>query len=311
VVYNPTMSFINNKHIAAIDIGSNAVRLAISRQKRGQWTQCLRLREAVRLGSDVFETSSIGRQIEKDLTTALLMFGNQMENHNVSIYRAVATSAMREAKNSAEVCQRIAEKTGITVEVISGKEEASLVFFALSKEMDLDSGPHLIIDIGGGSVELIATDLGQILKKESFPLGTVRLLNTQQTKTEAMNHWLPLHLETVTKAFFVDLPPMKTSVGSGGNMDRFSKIMASDDGRTPLSLSYNTICSLRDRIIKTPKNERILEFQIRKDRADVIEPAAIVTETLMKLSGSQDIALPQVGLKEGILGKLAQSVSNN
>ena len=153
-------------YIAAIDIGSNAIRLAIAHLTKTGMHVSYRSREPVRLGSSVFSSGAIDDKVCKDLALALEKFKNQLENHNVQNFRAIATSAMREATNSQEVVKTLAEKTGIQVEVISGEEEARLVSTAIAQRMDLSKGKYLFIDIGGGSIELVAECDGEILKKE-------------------------------------------------------------------------------------------------------------------------------------------------
>lgn len=291
-------------HIAAIDIGSNAIRLAIARKESQGWTQCLRLREPVRLGADVFRDKLIGPDICKALIAGLKIFHNQMGNFKVRRYRAVATSAMREANNASAICHQIATETGVRVEVISGDEEASLVFAALRAKINIDNGAHLLIDIGGGSVELVAVHNGSILKKESFPLGTVRLLSLQKQKKQPMSQWLPAYLKEATDSFFQNLPPMSTAIGSGGNMDRFSKIMELRKGSPQPVLAAAVLHDLAKDIVQTESEDRIVRFQIRRDRSDVIEPAALITSTLLDRAGASQLHLPQVGLKEGVLGQL-------
>lgn len=301
------------EHIAAIDIGSNALRLAVARLQGGEYQICYRSREPVRLGTDVFDTGQIGPKSQQNLTAALLNFRNQMENHNVQRYRGIATSAMREASNQLEVVQFLKESTGLKIEVIDGQEEAQLVFQSISQKIDLQSSPHLLIDIGGGSVELVAIDMGQILKKESFPLGTVRTLNLhRQQKLEShkgdkllLSDWLLDHLDKVMGSFFRDLPPFNTAVGSGGNMDRFAKIREFQTDQNILSLSMNEVTQLSKEICRCKLKERISRFRIRQDRADVIEPAILITKKIMSMGGCLKIELPQVGIKEGVLAQLS------
>ena len=167
-------------YLAAIDIGSNAIRLAIANKRSTGLHITYRSREPVRLGSSVFASGRIDDAIFEDLKAALSQFKNQMDNHNVLKYRAIATSAMREAKNQAEVVEALAATTGIQVEVISGEEEARLVSAAISQKVNINDGNYLFIDIGGGSIELVAMVNGEMLKNNMesttfmADLGTVK-----------------------------------------------------------------------------------------------------------------------------------------
>ena len=168
--------------IAAIDIGSNAVRLAIAINEKPDLDFYISYmsRQPVRLGSSVFSQGNIDKETYFNLRQALLQFRNQLENHNVRHWRAVATSAMREAGNNRSIIDCLKRETGITVEIINGQEEARLVSLAISKKIDLSRGCYLLIDIGGGSIELVAIINGQIKKKKSYRIGMVRILELQK-----------------------------------------------------------------------------------------------------------------------------------
>lgn len=298
------------EYIAAIDIGSNAIRLAIARLRDNTVYISYRSREPVRLGSSVFSKGQIDTEIYEQLKQAIIQFSNQMKNHNVSRYRAIATSAMREAENGAEVVEKLFSETGIKVEIISGEEEARLVSNAIAQKIDTNSGEHLLIDIGGGSIELVAVSQGKILKKESFVLGMVRVLELQKSQKEDLAEWFPQMIIDKVSHFFKDLPPMTSAVGTGGNMDRFIKLkdfVSKDPGEY---LTLDEMEDLFNQLSSHSYKERIVKFYLKPDRADVIIPAAIATLELMDLGKCQKIHFPQVGLKDGVLHELSSGSEN-
>ncbi len=297
-------------YLAAIDIGSNAIRLAIAHKRRGKIHISYKSREPVRLGSSVFATGKIDEPILKDLKVALNQFRNQLENHNVLKYRAIATSAMREASNSDEVVQVLNQETGINIEVISGEEEARLVSTAISQKVDLSQGNHLLIDIGGGSIELVALVDGKTVKKESFVLGMVRVLELQKKRKEKLLKWFPQYVSDQVADFFNDLPPLQTAVGTGGNMDRFIKLKPHVSKDSGMDLSYKQMQLVYDLLAAVSYEERIKKFSLKPDRADVIIPAAIATLEFMNIGQCNKILFPQVGIKDGVLQELSSGLEN-
>ncbi len=292
-------------YFAAIDIGSNAVRLVIAKQNAQDLRITYRSREPVRLGSSVFTMGKIDDLAQSDLEQALFRFKNQLENHNVEKMRAVATSAMRESSNSEEVVKDLFKKTGIAIEIISGDEEARLVTEAIQQRLDLSLGRFLLIDIGGGSVELIAIDSGQVLKKQSYPIGMVRMLKLHEEQKQGLEKWLPGYITEQVQGFFDGLKPLEKAVGTGGNMDRFIKIKSHFSNHDGIDLSLKEMEKVYKELSDVSYEKRIVKFSLKPDRADVILPAALVTQTLMKLGGCEKILIPQVGLQDGLLFNLA------
>ncbi len=290
--------------LAAIDIGSNAIRLAIARVQGSQLQISYRSREPVRLGSNVFSDGMIHTEIYDDLCYALKQFQNQLDNHKVRCMRAVATSAMREASNSQQVVQDLIRDTGIHVEIISGEEEGRLVAIAIAKKLDLSKGRYLLIDIGGGSIEIVAIVDGEIIKKQSFVIGMVRVLELAKTEKQDLKDWLPPFVKKEVQAFLSDLPTMENAVGTGGSMDRFIKLKNFVSSHPGEYLSNKEMQSLQEKLMAVPYKERILKFCLKPDRADVIIPAAIATNEILKLAKCSQIYFPQVGLKDGVLYEL-------
>lgn len=298
-------------YIAAIDIGSNAIRLAIAHVSlEGGIHLSYRSREPVRLGSSVFSTGSVDNATYEDLKKALLQFRNQLQNHNVKSFRATATSAMREAKNGKEIVKKLFLATGIQVEIISGEEEAQLVSNAISRKIDLKAGNFLLIDIGGGSIELIAISSGKMLKKQSFVLGGVRVLELHKDQSKSLDKWLPKYIEETCADFFEGLPKLDTAVGTGGNMDRFGKLMEHVADPAAESLDFEEMVRLFKKLNAVDYDTRIVKFWLKPDRADVIIPAAIATVKFMQMAKCERIYFPQVGLKDGILYELSSSEEN-
>ena len=292
-------------YTAAIDIGSNAVRLAIANNTDSGFYISYISRQAVRLGSSVFSQGNINKQVYSDLKEALLQFKNQLKNHNVTHWRAVATSAMREATNNQSVIARLKEETGMTIEIISGQEEAQLVSLAISKKIDLSRGRYLLIDIGGGSIELVAVIDGQTMKKKSYRIGVVRILELQKDKRQKLEDWLPEFIKNEIHNFFKGLPKLEQAVGTGGNMDRFVKLKTFVSDESGMFLTTEEMRAMSELLRQVNYRERILKFSLKSDRADVIVPAALATNRIMALAGSKKIHLPQVGLKDGLLHELS------
>ena len=296
-------------YIAAIDIGSNAVRLAIANHTNSGFYISYLSRQAVRLGSSVFSGGSINGETYSDLKGALLQFKNQMENYNVSCWRAVATSAMREAANNTSIVDRLKKETGIAVEIISGQEEAQLVSLAVSRKIDLSRGQYLLIDIGGGSIELVAVVKGQVVRKKSYKTGVVRILELRRKKGEKFESWLPKFFKNETHSFFEKLPNLENAVGTGGNMDRFIKLKTFVSNEPGMFLTAREMKKMEKILSQVSYKERILKFCLKADRADVIVPAALITNQIMTMAGSLKIHLPQVGLKDGLLYELSSKLS--
>lgn len=297
-------------YLAAIDIGSNAIRLAIANDNPTGLHESYRSREPVRLGSSVFSQGLVDEGTFEDLKAALMQFKNQIENHNVLKYRAIATSAMREASNGQEIVKNLFETTGLKVEIISGEEEARLVSLAISQKVDMEKGSFLLIDIGGGSIELVAIVDGQILKKQSFVLGMVRILELAKEKKELLEDWFPGYIDSQVEDFFNDLPPLKRAVGTGGNMDRFIKLKEHITDDNGMDLSKKQMQQISKMLSQVSYKERIKKFALKPDRADVIIPASIATLKFMDLGQCDDIFLPQVGIKDGVLQELSSASEN-
>ncbi|MGY0392321.1 Ppx/GppA phosphatase family protein [Bizionia sp. KMM 8389] len=295
------------KKYAAIDIGSNAVRLLISniieeKGKAPRFKKSSLVRVPIRLGADVFLKGKISKHNSERLLDTMQAFKLLMKSHNVVKYKACATSAMREASNGTIMSNKVLEDTNIKIDIIDGKEEAAII-----AETDLNTfidpnKTYLYVDVGGGSSEFTVIHNGKYIASKSFKIGTVRLLN-DVVKNE---NWLELEkwIKTNTGTFDkIDV------LGTGGNINKIFKISGKSMGK-PLTYFYLT--SYYDKLQTYSYEERISELDLNHDRADVIIPATRIYLSAMKWSGAKDIYVPKIGLADGIIKSIYyDTVSSN
>lgn len=289
--------------LAAIDIGSNAARLLVTEvtdegNNKPCFTKLSLVRVPLRLGFDVFETGKISdKKIELFLETmrGFLHISNAYE---VKAMKACATSAMRDAANSKEIISLVKEATGIEIEVISGSFEASLVFENhIAENLDKEHS-YLYIDVGGGSTELTFFCNNELIFKESFNIGTIRLLKNQVPDSS----WDQMKgvVKNKTKGF-----KTVVAIGSGGNINKVFSLSKRKDGK-PLSLDL-----LRDyykELSNVSLHDRISIYKLKEDRADVIVPALKIYLTVMRWAGADEIYVPKIGLADGLIQHLWQQV---
>lgn len=283
---------------AAIDIGSNAVRLLIADITENNTSVSFKkntlVRVPLRLGDDAFLDHALSERKTADLLKTMVAFRNLMDVYKVTDYLAFATSAMREAKNGLAVADLIKTSTNIELEVISGQKEAKIIYSShIEKNID-KSKNYLYIDVGGGSTELSLFSSGELWASKSFNIGTIRMLDNQDTE-ETWND-MKEFLRENTRPFKVI-----SGIGTGGNINKLYKMADEKDG-TPLSFvklkslySYLTSFSLKDRINVLGLNQ---------DRADVIIPACEIYMTVLKCANIKNIYVPTVGLVDGIIQTL-------
>jgi exopolyphosphatase / guanosine-5'-triphosphate,3'-diphosphate pyrophosphatase len=279
--------------IAAIDIGSNAARLQISSvlEDAGEtsFKKVEYVRFPLRLGRDVFTYGSLTPESENNTAKLMECYRLLMELHGVEAYMACATSAMRESENGAAVVDRIRKKTGIEIHIIDGTREAQLINNVVVQS--LGNGQYLHIDVGGGSTELNLYFNKQKIISKSFKMGSVRLLEGK----EVSNVWDKIHDWIKTN---VDTKESVAAVGTGGNI---SKIFGLVSKLTDTTTSITEIERMRNYIASFDLHERIHKLRLNADRADVIVPAADIYISVMKWAGATTIAVPDLGLKDGIL----------
>lgn len=284
------------KKYAAIDIGSNAVRLLISNiiEQKGKaplFKKSSLVRVPIRLGADVFLNQQISSENEIRLIDTMNAFRLLMQAHKVTVYKACATSAMREAENGFEVAKHISKQCKIKIDIINGEEEAAIITATdLNQYLD-DNKTYLYVDVGGGSTEFTVIHHGQKTASRSFKIGTVRLLNdiVQKEAWFELEHWIKTNTKDYEK---VDL------IGSGGNINKIFKISGKAMGK-PLTYFYLT--SFYQMLQSYSYEERITELDLNQDRADVIIPATRIYLSAMKWSGAKDIYVPKIGLSDGII----------
>ncbi|MDO6759565.1 exopolyphosphatase [Tamlana sp. 2_MG-2023] len=295
------------KKYAAIDIGSNAVRLLISNiiEQKGRPVQFKKnslVRVPIRLGADVFVKGKISKENTQRILDTMLAFKLLMKSHKVVKYKACATSAMRESSNGKQVVDLVLDHAGISIDVIEGEEEAAIIAATdLNKYIDPNK-TYLYVDVGGGSTEFTVIDHGKSIVSKSFKIGTVRLLN-DMVKNEA---WQELREWIASNALDYE----KISViGSGGNINKIFKISGKAMGKP---LSYFYMSSYYNTLQSYSYEERISELDLNQDRADVIIPAMRIYLSAMKWSGAKNIYVPKIGLADGVIKSIYyDTVSSN
>ena len=284
------------KKYAAIDIGSNAVRLLISNiiEQKGKPTLFKKsslVRVPIRLGSDVFLNHEISKENEQRMLDTMIAFKLLMKSHKVTTYKACATSAMREADNGVQVAKRIEKLSKIKIDIIDGEEEAAIIAATDLQSYIDESKTYLYVDVGGGSTEFSIIHQGKTITSKSFKIGTVRLLNdiVQKETWSELESWIKSQTKDYEK---IDL------IGSGGNINKIFKISGKAMGK-PLTYFYLT--SYYHKLQTYSYEERITELDLNQDRADVIIPATRIYLSAMKWSGAKDIYVPKIGLSDGII----------
>ena len=284
------------KKYAAIDVGSNAIRLLIMNiiERKGKeplFTKNAIIRAPIRLGSDSFVVGEISSKKKKRMIDSIKAFQLLMKVHNVDRYLAYATSALREANNGLQVTAEIRKKTGVKIEIIDGHREAEIIASTdLYKVVKPDQN-YLFVDVGGGSTELTVYSQGQIVVSKSFKIGTVRLLKKMVDKSvwNSYKRWIIKHTSGYEKM---------SVLGSGGTINSLFKLSGNSAGK-PLSHDfvkekYKTFQSM------SPK-QMMVDFSFNADRADVIEQATRIYLMGMKHSNSSQIHVPKVGLADGMV----------
>ena len=285
--------------LAAIDIGSNAARLLITEVidngvDKPQFNKLNLFRVPLRLGFDVFESKFISTDKLKMFMDTMKAFKHLMNAYAVTNYKACATSAMRDASNANEIIESVFKATGIRIEVISGDMEANLVYENHVAENMNDQNSYMYIDVGGGSTELSFFTNGKLVFKQSFNIGTIRLLKNMVTE----NHWE--EMKNTIRAFTRGQKAV-IAIGSGGNINKVFSLSKKKDGK-PLSLEL-----LRDyykELEAFDLEERMLKYNLRRDRADVILPALSIYINAMRWAGAEEIYVPKIGLADGLIKHL-------
>jgi len=280
---------------AAIDIGSNAIRLLLSGVFEKEYSPSFRkmslIRMPIRLGDDAFTQKCISESKVSQLVKAMIGFKHLIEAFQPLDFMACATSAMREAENGPEICKRILAEADIKVDIIDGKKEAQFIFENKSADMFGGNDAYLYVDIGGGSTEITLFSQGRIITAGSFNIGTIRLLEGLVSKTywKEMKQWLKNYSAPFTSM---------VAIGSGGNINKAFRLANCKNGNP---LSDNKMLKVRRLLKHLTVEQRIRELALRPDRADVIIPALDIYLKIMKWAGIRKIYVPQIGLADGIV----------
>ena len=281
---------------AAIDIGSNAVRLLVSDiieqdSKPPIFKKTSLVRVPIRLGADVFLNNRISPENIVRMLDTMKAFQLLMQSHRVEKYKACATSAMREAQNGKEVRDKIFDETGIQIDIIDGEVEAAIIAATDLQSFIDENKTYLYVDVGGGSTEFTVIHLGKKVVSKSARIGTVRLLNDMVSHStwDDLKSWIEEHTRKYEK---IDL------IGSGGNINKIFKLSGKSFGEP---LTYFYLASFYETLQKYSFEERITELNLKQDRADVILPATRIYLSAMKWSKAKHIYVPKIGLSDGII----------
>ncbi|WP_291399488.1 ethanolamine ammonia-lyase reactivating factor EutA [Daejeonella sp.] len=288
---------------AAIDIGSNAVRLLIADIKQNEATISFKkntlIRVPLRLGDDAFLDKNISAKKIEDLLKTMVAFRNLIDVYKVSEYMACATSAMREATNGAEIVAMIKKDAGIDLEIVEGQREAKIIYASHIEESLDQKKNYLYIDVGGGSTELSVFSKGEMIASRSFNLGGIRILDNQdkdETWAE-MKEWVKSQAQNHKNL---------SGIGTGGNINKLFKMSDQKDGS---ALSFAKLKALYDYLNSFSLKDRINVLGLNHDRADVIIPASEIYLSVMKWGGVKQIFVPRVGLVDGIIQLLIEENS--
>jgi exopolyphosphatase/guanosine-5'-triphosphate,3'-diphosphate pyrophosphatase len=285
---------------AAIDIGSNAVRLLIAdiieNNASVSFKKNTLVRVPLRLGDDAFLDHHLSERKAVDLIKTMSAFRNLMDVYKVTDYMALATSAMREANNGEEVVRQVKAETNIGIEIITGQTEGRIIYSSHAEQIIDKSKNYLYIDVGGGSTELSLFSAGELWASKSFNIGTIRMLDNQDTEET----WEEM------KDFIRDnVRPFKviSGIGTGGNINKLYRMAEEKDGAP---LSFTKLKSLYTYLSSFSLKDRINVLGLNQDRADVIIPACEIYLTVLKVANIKNIYVPTVGLVDGIIQTLIE-----
>jgi exopolyphosphatase/guanosine-5'-triphosphate,3'-diphosphate pyrophosphatase len=283
------------KKYAAIDIGSNAMRVLISNvvetKEEVHFQKNALVRAPIRLGEDSFTLGEISKKNLKRMISAMKAFKLLMKVHGVSHYQAYATSALREANNSREVVEQVKKKAGIKIEIIDGRKEAEIISNSKISDFLNTQKTFLFVDVGGGSTEFTFINEGKRVCSKSFKIGTVRLINNlvDDRIWEAIRNWITKNAQPYHKI---------TLMGSGGNINKLFKLSNIKEGKPLSVIKLNQIFLELESL---SYEDRIVKFELNPDRADVIIPAARIYLKALEWSGGQRIYVPKFGLSDGMI----------
>ena len=286
---------------AAIDIGSNAVRLLIKHVEEDSngvphFSKVLLLRIPLRLGFDVFAMGKISEQKEKNLIRLMKSYRHIMKIYDVDSYRACATSAMRDAANGMQIIKYIRKKTDIKIDIIDGQEEARMIYNNHIEQLEDRTGNYMYVDVGGGSTEINLLSQGELVCSRSYNIGTVRILNQAVKDSELQR------LKDDMAALALSYSQINI-IGSGGNINKLYRLADKKDKKQK-RMTVDTLRQLYDSLKVLTVEERMEQYGLKPDRADVIVPAGTIFLTIADLIQAAFIYVPVIGLSDGIIDNL-------
>lgn len=289
--------------LAAIDIGSNACRLlihdvTIDQSGNPDFSKVVLLRVPLRLGFDVFETGRISEEKTTMFLKTMKAYKLLLDVYDVKHLKACATSAMRDAANAKDIIKRIKEEAGIDVKVITGQEEAAYIYENHIAENLNNQKSYLYIDVGGGSTELTFFSNGKLVCKDSFNIGTIRMLKSQVSDTDwtQMKEFIKTNLGKHSNII---------AIGSGGNINKVFTLSKRKDGRP---LSFELLRDYYNEFSRLTVAQRISLYKLREDRADVIVPALLIYINVMRWAAIDEIHVPKIGLADGLIHLLYEEL---
>jgi exopolyphosphatase/guanosine-5'-triphosphate,3'-diphosphate pyrophosphatase len=295
--------------LAAIDIGSNAARLLITDVINGpstgpggqgvtEFIKTVLVRVPLRLGFDVFDKGEIPPSKVEKIIKTIKSYKLLLDVYEVKHLKACATSAMRDAANAQDIIKKVKAETGISIEIISGDQEASFIYENHIAEKLTNEESYLYIDVGGGSTELTFFSDGKMIFKKSFNIGTIRLLKNQVN--EAIWDEMKEFIRSKTKNHH-----HVTAIGSGGNINKIFSISKRKDGK---ALTLDLLRDYYKEFSNLTLGQRISLYKLREDRADVIVPALLIYINVMRWADAEEIFVPKIGLADGLIHSLYEEV---
>ncbi len=285
--------------IAAIDVGSNAIRCTIADvDSSSHYSIVEKLRFPLRLGLDVFQTGEVSASKISDILEVFNNIKSLIDHYQVQEVKAVATSALRDAKNSKTIINQIHEKYSIKLNLISGHEEARLLFEIIAHELPILTGNVLLIDIGGGSTEIVLVTNGEIEIIESFDVGTIRLLADQKNDLTKLIDFIKK--QTSSKKFKV--------IGTGGNLRRIGKLRKKIFDRKDVTIIHkDEVVKMYNHLMSFSALQLMKKYDLKHDRAEVIVPALLIFNSILNDIDVDIINLPKLGLSDALLLELSSA----
>lgn len=293
------------KCYAAIDIGSNAVRLLIKKEEENEnlvsrrLSKVMMLRVPLRLGFDVFSLGELSEGKAVKLRRLMKAFRQLMKIYEVTDYRACATSAMRDARNGKAVIKKVLKDTGIRIEIIDGQEEARMIYNNHVECLEDRTGNYIYVDVGGGSTEINLLTNGVLVQSLSYNVGTVRMLSN------AVREEVWEQMKDDLTRLTADFPDINI-IGSGGNINKLYRLADKKDKKLQ-RMPIASLQELYDQLSPLTLEQRMKEFSLKADRADVIVPAARIFLTIAETVKAQYVHVPVIGLADGIIDSLYSS----